>query len=173
MHKLLLWQQLVTSSSPFAWSTLVEGGKERYRPLCKLTLELVLANQNKINFNVYGLSSLPSGPVRFLTSFYKSAPCLLSFSSSSLVIDTKHLFNFPHFTTLLLFFVSFWTGQYSISTTFWIGWKILNWYQSFQQTTVQAPLWRHFLIRLSITWICILVIIGGHSLKHIIKLQRL
>ena len=53
-----------------AWSTLVEGGKERYRPPGKLTLELVLANQNKINFYVYGLSSLPSGPVRFLTSFY-------------------------------------------------------------------------------------------------------
>ena len=31
------------------WSTLVEGGKERYRPPGKLTLELVLANQkNKL-----------------------------------------------------------------------------------------------------------------------------
>ena len=29
------------------WSTLVEGGKERYRPPGKLTLELVLANQKK------------------------------------------------------------------------------------------------------------------------------
>ena len=52
------------------WSTLVEGGKEQYRPTGKLTLELVLTNQNKINFYVYGLCSLPSGPVRFLTSFY-------------------------------------------------------------------------------------------------------
>ena len=35
---------------PNPWSTLVEGGKERYQPLGKLTLELVLANQkqNKI-----------------------------------------------------------------------------------------------------------------------------
>ena len=32
------------------WSTLVEGGNERYRPPGKLTLKLVLANQNKINF---------------------------------------------------------------------------------------------------------------------------
>ena len=32
------------------WSTLVEGGKEWYWPPGKLTLELVLANQNKINF---------------------------------------------------------------------------------------------------------------------------
>ena len=55
--------------SPQPWSTLVEGGKERYRPPGKLTLELVLANQNKINFYVYGLCSLPSGPIRFLTSF--------------------------------------------------------------------------------------------------------
>ena len=31
-----------------AWSTLVEGGKERYWPPGKLTLELVLANQNKL-----------------------------------------------------------------------------------------------------------------------------
>ena len=31
-----------------AWSTLVEGGKERYRPPGKLTLELVHANQNKL-----------------------------------------------------------------------------------------------------------------------------
>ena len=30
------------------WSTLVEGGKERYRPPGKLTLELVHANQNKL-----------------------------------------------------------------------------------------------------------------------------
>ena len=30
------------------WSTLVEGGMERYRPPGKLTLELVLANQNKL-----------------------------------------------------------------------------------------------------------------------------
>ena len=32
------------------WSTLVEGGKEGYRPPGKLTLELVLANkkQNKL-----------------------------------------------------------------------------------------------------------------------------
>ena len=51
------------------WSTLVEGGKERYQPPGKLTLKLVLANQNKRNFYVYGLRSLPSGPVRFLTSF--------------------------------------------------------------------------------------------------------
>ena len=52
------------------WRTLVEVNKERYRPPGKLTLELVHANQNKINFYVYGLCSLPSGPVRFLTSFY-------------------------------------------------------------------------------------------------------
>ena len=32
------------------WNTLVEGGKERYRPPGKLTLELVLANQNKKTF---------------------------------------------------------------------------------------------------------------------------
>ena len=32
------------------WSTLVEGGEERYWPPGKLTLELVLANQNKIFF---------------------------------------------------------------------------------------------------------------------------
>ena len=30
------------------WRTLVEGGKERYRPPGKLTLELVHANQNKL-----------------------------------------------------------------------------------------------------------------------------
>ena len=30
------------------WSTLVEGGMERYRSPGKLTLELVLANQNKL-----------------------------------------------------------------------------------------------------------------------------
>ena len=35
---------------PLPWSTLVEGGKERYRPPGKLTLELVLANQNKKTF---------------------------------------------------------------------------------------------------------------------------
>ena len=29
------------------WSTLVEGGKEQYRPPGKLTLELVLANQKQ------------------------------------------------------------------------------------------------------------------------------
>ena len=29
------------------WSTLVKGGKEQYQPPGKLTLELVLANQNK------------------------------------------------------------------------------------------------------------------------------
>ena len=44
----------------YSWSTLVEGGKERYQPPGKLTLELVLANQNKINLYVYGLCSLPS-----------------------------------------------------------------------------------------------------------------
>ena len=62
---------LAVSCAPMVqpWSTLVEGGKERYRPPGKLTLELVLANQNKINFYVYGLCSLPSGPIRFLTSF--------------------------------------------------------------------------------------------------------
>ena len=54
---------------PRPWSTLVEGGKEWFQPPGKLTLELVHANQNKINFYVYGLCSLPSGPVRFLTSF--------------------------------------------------------------------------------------------------------
>ena len=31
----------------WSWSTLVEGGKERYQPPGKLTLELVLANQKK------------------------------------------------------------------------------------------------------------------------------
>ena len=60
--------------SAYPWSTLVEGGKEQYRPPGKITLELVHANQSKINFYVYGLFSLPSGPVRFLTSFYLSAP---------------------------------------------------------------------------------------------------
>ena len=63
---LILWTK--------SWSTLVEGGKVRYRPPGKFTLELVLVNQNKIMFDVYVLCSLPSGPGRFLTSFYKSAP---------------------------------------------------------------------------------------------------
>ena len=39
-----------------------------YRPSGNFTLELVLANQNKINF--YGICSLPIGPIRFLISFY-------------------------------------------------------------------------------------------------------
>ena len=36
-----------TTRSNNAWSTLVEGGKERFRPPGKLTLELVLANQKQ------------------------------------------------------------------------------------------------------------------------------
>ena len=38
----------IGSKSDKPWSTLVEEGKERYRPPGKLTLELVLANQNKL-----------------------------------------------------------------------------------------------------------------------------
>ena len=34
-------------SAADSWSTLVEGGKELYRPPGKLTLELVLANQKQ------------------------------------------------------------------------------------------------------------------------------
>ena len=41
-----------------------------YRPSGNFTLELVLANQNKINFYFYGICSLPIGPIRFLISFY-------------------------------------------------------------------------------------------------------
>ena len=43
------WATTATATAG-AWSTLVEGGKERYRPPGKLTLELVLANhkQNKL-----------------------------------------------------------------------------------------------------------------------------
>ena len=47
-HVYLTSPQVIQSAN--SWSTLVEGGKERYRPPGKLTLELVLANQNKINF---------------------------------------------------------------------------------------------------------------------------
>ena len=37
----------VTLKRASAWRTLVEGGKEWYRPHGKLTLELVLANEKK------------------------------------------------------------------------------------------------------------------------------
>ena len=70
------------------WSTLVDGGKERYQPPGKLTLEMVLANQNKINFYIYGLCSLPSGPVRFLTCSMTKIFKLISGDTSMITTST-------------------------------------------------------------------------------------
>ena len=49
----VIWQACASSlpneihATACSWSTLVEGGKERYLPPGKLTSELVLANQKQ------------------------------------------------------------------------------------------------------------------------------